>query len=138
MGWDQSYSVEGVDSLRLRLSDIDVKELIQKALDEKGIKVVSEEEFWIDEFYDQKGKKIVLSDGRVFEHKLVRSDRWDDEGQDYYELRPQQEEVHTKIINHEIEYFDPKVEEGVIEDVPQLPPAALDQLRREELPPELL
>jgi len=110
MGWDQSYSFESKNQFLARLLGLDLQEVIRKAIDNalqaKGIKVVKEESFdAADDMYapGDSGLRITLADGRVFEHKCVQRECWDDKGHDHYEFREQGEQVVPTDINHENE-----------------------------------
>jgi len=75
MSWDQNYSIESLKNLLEKLTGKEANEVLINELKKQGIEIVKSEQTILEEddmfFGPLKGMKITLSDGRVFEHKLV-------------------------------------------------------------------
>jgi hypothetical protein len=118
MSWDQSYHIEQMDRFLARLVGIDVDKLIAdetiRRLVEQGITVAKVEDAGqIDDMFgpDESLARVTLSDGRVFVHKLVRSEAGDDWGYENWEFRPEDEET---VV--EKKYHDPDIS-GELEEM---------------------
>lgn len=112
MSWDQSYSVPSPEDLLLQLTGKNLRELLEVELSKQGIRVVQMEDILLDDslYGEIKGKKVFLSDGRIFEPKLVRQEKADGNwGNDIYEYRLQNEEVKVENVDlteqHEDDYY---------------------------------
>lgn len=111
MGWDQSDTYESVQQFLARRCGLDLEKVISqaiaKAMEEKGLTVVSieevspgglkEDEPYYDFFGPDSRKKITLSDGSVFVHRVVSKVVSDDYGEDHYEFRRTDEEIKVKV-----------------------------------------
>ncbi len=100
MSWSQSYFVEQVDRFLARLVDLDIDKLIadetMRRMAERGLRIVKVEDAGrIDDMYgpEESLARVTLSDGRVFVHKLVRSETSDDYGHEDWEFCPEDEET---------------------------------------------
>jgi|SRR6185295_11133668 len=73
MSWSQDYQVPSYLELLISLTGKHPEELLEAELAKQGITVVKKEQILLDEgmFSDIFGDKVTLSDGRVFEPKLV-------------------------------------------------------------------
>jgi hypothetical protein len=104
MSWDQSYSVPSVESLLEKLTGFDSRQLLESELTCQGILIKSEEQITLDDgmYQTVTGRKITLSDGRVFVPKLVKKEtangNW---GCDTYEYVLENETPKVEHIYHE-------------------------------------
>jgi len=108
MSWSQSYYIEQMDRFLARLVGIDVDKLIAdettRRLVEQGIAVAKVEDSGrIDDMFgpDEPLTRVTLSDGRVFVHKLIRSEGGDDWGHEDWELCPEDEKTVTERKYHD-------------------------------------
>jgi NACalpha-BTF3-like transcription factor len=104
MGWDQEDVTESVSHFLRRLVGIDedfIAKETAKRMAEMGLTVEKVEDLeGVNVFYGGKMQRVTLSDGRVFVHKMVRSQCSDDWGRDEYELVPEGEEPKVEMISH--------------------------------------
>jgi hypothetical protein len=108
MSWRQSYSIERMDHFLARLVGIDIDKLVSdetaRRMRESGIAVAKVEDAGrIDDMFgpDEPLARIALSDGRVFVHRLVRSEAGDDWGHEDWELRPEEDEIVSTRVFHD-------------------------------------
>lgn len=108
MSWDQTCYVESMTPFLIRLLEIDVPKLIAdetaRRLEVQGLSVTKVENTGdIDNMYGVSTPlmRVVLSDGRVFVHKLVRSESGDDWGNENWELRPEDEDTVVEKLYRE-------------------------------------
>lgn len=102
MGWDQNDRAESVDQFLMRLTGIGsdfLKKEIERRLKKMKLKVVSIEDIDGNWFCNVVKKKITLSDGRVFVHRIVSSASSDDWGEDYWEFREESEVIKVQHEN---------------------------------------
>jgi hypothetical protein len=117
MGWSQEDSYEGVQQFLARLCGVDLEKVVNKAvadgMEKKGLTLVKVEDVELgfeDNFLDMgsgTGKRVTLSDGSVFVHRVVRSVMSDDWGSDYFELRSPDEVIKvekTNLLDEDEEY----------------------------------
>ena len=86
MSWDQSWAMEDETDFLARLIGFDIRQAILDAAEKQGIRIKTREILHDnpDDFDFATHRRLTLEDGRVFEHKLVRSDTGDDWGHDTY------------------------------------------------------
>lgn len=109
MGWSQEDSYEGVQQFLARLCGVDLEKVVNKAvadgMEKKGLTLVKVEDVesgFEDNFLDMGGgigKRVTLSDGSVFVHRVVRRVMSDDWGSDYFELRSPDEVIKVESTN---------------------------------------
>lgn len=102
MGWDQSFSVPSVESLLETLTGFSAFEVLEEELKCQGILINKTEEVLLDSDMcgDVKGLRVFLSDGRVFEPKLVRRETaFGNSGNDVYEYKLKDEEVKVENVD---------------------------------------
>jgi hypothetical protein len=91
----------------IRLLKIDVSKLIademSRRLEAQGLSIAKVEEMTSDDMFGPSSplQRVVLSDGRTFVHKLVRSESGDDWGNENWELRPEDEETVVEKLYRE-------------------------------------
>jgi hypothetical protein len=96
MSWSQDYSVPSVESLLENLVRKSSFQLLEEELKRQGLKITNCETVILtdDCFQTVEGIRVYLSDGRVFEPKLVRKETADGNwGRDIYEYRLKDESV---------------------------------------------
>jgi hypothetical protein len=109
MSWEQSYNVPSVESLLEKLTGFDSRQLLESKLACQGILIKSEEDVVLDDGMYQTviGRKVTLSDGRVFVPKLVKSEtangNW---GCDTYEYVLENETPKVEYVDHDEEILD--------------------------------
>jgi hypothetical protein len=103
MSWEQSYSVPSFESLLERLTGKTATELLEKELINHGLTITKTEKIVLEDedlYGSVDGLRVYLSDGRVFEPKLVRRETADGNwGQDVYEYKLQNEEVLVEDVD---------------------------------------
>lgn len=73
MSWSQDYSVPSYIELLISLTGKRPEELLEAELAKQGLTIVNRECILLDEgmFSDIFGDRVTLSDGRIFEPKLI-------------------------------------------------------------------
>ena len=103
MSYTQDYSIESLESLLEKLTGKSTIQLLGEELKKQGIEIVKTETVKLDDdMYRGEivGLKITLSDGRIFEHKLVKKHTSNGiYGCDYYRFRPTKEKVKVEKIS---------------------------------------
>jgi len=87
MGWDQENCKAGKLDLLEKITGASALSMLEAKLAEQGLSIIKQENITLSTDYygyEYKGERITLSDGRVFEHKLSRTQSSDDWGSDYY------------------------------------------------------
>ena len=111
MSFDQMYNVPSVESLLETLTGKSARQVLETELNAQGLKIEKIELEPIDGFYgDIDAEVVYLSDGRVFEPKLVRRETADGNwGNDVYEYRLKGEQVKIAHVDLSIPYENPNV-----------------------------
>jgi hypothetical protein len=102
MSWTQTVTSPSLVDLLVQITGQDIRVLLEIALNAQGIKIEKVEEFALDS--DAYGvtvaQRIFLSDGGVFEPKLVRQETADGNwGNDIYEYRLKDEQVEVEQVD---------------------------------------
>lgn len=115
MSWDQSYSIPSMVQLLIALTHKHPQELLERELLNHGLTITKTEMVILDDgqFRTVTGERIYLSDGRIFEPKLVRRETADGNwGNDVYEYRLQDEQVEVEYVDRSVPYEDSSVVGG--------------------------
>lgn len=110
MGWDQSYSKDDFSALFEKITGLKVQDLLTQKLAEMGVVVTTKEEIVLTEdmyLGDFRGEKVLLNDGRVFQHKLAATYSSDDQGHDHYGWFEQNEKPEVTKVRDEEAAPDP-------------------------------
>lgn len=102
MSWDQEYSVPSIENLFEQLTKQKGLTLLEKELNNQGIRVIDIDEITLDDgmYQTVKGLKVRLSDGRVFVPKLVEKfEENGNHGIDIYEYVLENETPEVKYVD---------------------------------------
>lgn len=101
MGFDQSYSVPSTKDLLLKMMNLGTEKAVLTEAKKRGIKIKKIEEIVLDNnpwSGEVKGKRVTLSDGKVYVPKLTMSIIGDNYGVNIYQYHPENKKVKVKKV----------------------------------------
>jgi hypothetical protein len=102
MSWNQTVTSPSLIDLLVQITGQDIRTMLEVALNAQGLKIEKIEDIELGNgaYGMTLGQRVTLSDGRVFEPKLVHSETADGNwGNDIYEYRLKDEEVKVEHID---------------------------------------